>query len=226
MPPHNYPTVREYGRVDKRNAIVDAAKRVFLRQGYTEASVDAIAAEAGVSKQTIYNHFGDKEQLFRTVIRMAQSDAEAEAWDAGADPALALLEDFIGDSDDLDRDLRLIAQRSVRFALREDIAALRRLIIAEAPRHPHLLDEWARRRPEVELALARAIERQTRRGVLDVADAALAAHQLLLLVLVEALTRSFFGTRTLPDAEVDEIVDAGVTMWLRCYRSDRSPNRR
>jgi TetR/AcrR family transcriptional repressor of mexJK operon len=227
MSPHNDPTDLEYGRVDKRNAIVRAAKRVFLRQGYSEASVDAIAGEAGVSKQTIYNHFGDKEQLFRTVIRMAQSDAEAGAWDdVGADVGLALLEDFLGDSDDLDRDLRLFAQRSVRFALREDIAALRRLIISEAPRHPQLLDEWARRRPEVELALARAIERQARRGVLDVPDASLAAHQFIVLVLVEALMRSFFGTRTLPDAEVDAIVDAGVTMWLRCYRADRSADSR
>jgi TetR/AcrR family transcriptional regulator, mexJK operon transcriptional repressor len=215
-------TPREHGRLDKRNAIVEAAKHVFLRHGYTDASVDAIAAEARVSKQTIYNHFGDKEQLFRTVIQTAQRDAEAEArGGVGADLGLTLLEDFLGDSDDLDRDLRTFAQRSARFALREDIAALRRLVVAEAPHHPELLAEWGRRRPELELALARAIERQTRRGVLDVPDAALAAHQFVLLILVEALMRSSFGARTLSDGELDAIVDAGVEMWLRCYRADR-----
>ena len=227
MPPGNEPTVIEYGRVDKRNAIVDAAKRVFLRQGYTEASVDAIAVEAGVSKQTIYNHFGDKERLFHTVIRTAQREADAEArGELGPDTGLGLLEDFLGDSDDLDRDLRLFAQRSVRFALREDIAALRRLVIAEAPRHPQLLGEWGRRRPELELALTRAIERQTTRGALDVPDAAVAANQLILLVLVEALMRSSFGGRALSDAEVDEIVEAGVTMWLRCYRAHPAISKR
>jgi AcrR family transcriptional regulator len=215
-------TPREHGRLDKRNAIVEAAKHVFLRHGYTDASVDAIAAEARVSKQTIYNHFGDKEQLFRTVIQTAQRDAEAEARGrVGADLGLTLLEDFLGDSDDLDRDLRTFAQRSARFALREDIAALRRLVVAEAPHHPELLAEWGRRRPELELALARAIERQTKRGVLDVPDAALAAHQFVLLILVEALMRSSFGARTLSDDELDAIVDAGVEMWLRCYRADR-----
>jgi TetR/AcrR family transcriptional regulator, mexJK operon transcriptional repressor len=215
-------TAREHGRLDKRNAIVGAAKRVFLRHGYTDASVDAIAAEAGVSKQTIYNHFGDKEQLFRTVIQTAQTDAEAEARGAVVDdPGLTLLEQFLGESEDLDRDLRTFAQRSARFALREDIAALRRLVVAEAPHHPELLAEWGRRRPELELALARAIERQTKRGVLDVPDAALAAHQFVVLILVEALMRSSFGARTLSDAELDAIVDAGVEMWLRCYRSDR-----
>jgi AcrR family transcriptional regulator len=214
-------TAPEHGRLDKRTAIVEAATRVFLRHGYTDASVDAIAADARVSKQTIYNHFGGKEQLFRTVIQTAQRDAEAEARSGVGDPGLTLLEDFLGDSDDLDRDLRTFAQRSARFALREDIAAFRRLVLAEAPHHPELLAEWGRRRPELELALARAIDRQTKRGVLDVPDTALAAHQFVLLILVEALMRSSFGARTLSDAELDAIVDAGVEMWLRCYRADR-----
>ncbi|HEV8459305.1 MAG TPA: TetR/AcrR family transcriptional regulator [Gaiellaceae bacterium] len=214
--------LRERGRLDKRNAIVEAAKRVFLRRGYTEASVDAIASEAGVSKQTIYNHFGDKEQLFLTVIQTAQRDAEAEARGAvGDDPGLTLVEDFLGESNDLDRDLRAFAQRSARFALREDIVALRRLVVAEAPNHPELVAEWGRRRPELELALARAIDRQSKRGVLDVPDAALAAHQFVLLILVEALMRSSFGAHTLSDAELEAIVDAGVEMWLRCYRAAR-----
>jgi TetR/AcrR family transcriptional repressor of mexJK operon len=214
------PALLDRGRLDKRNAIVAAAKRVFLRDGYTEASVDDIAAEAGVSKQTIYNHFGTKEHLFLTVIRMAQAGADAEASsEVEAEAGLTLLEDFLGESDDLDRDLRMFAQRSVRLALREDIVALRRVVMAEAARHPELRDEWARKRPELELELERAIERQVGRGALDVPDASLAAHQLLHLLIVEALVRSLFRGRTLPDAEIDEIVDSGVTMWLRCYRA-------
>ena len=42
--------------------------RLFLRDGYARTSVDAIAAEAGVSKRTIYNHYGDKESLFLSVV--------------------------------------------------------------------------------------------------------------------------------------------------------------
>jgi TetR/AcrR family transcriptional regulator, mexJK operon transcriptional repressor len=214
------PSSEHGGRLDKRAAIIDAAEGAFLRNGYTETSVDAIAVEAGVSKQTIYNHFGDKEQLFRAVIRTAQNDAEAEA-EVDASPGLGLagLEDFLGDSDDLDRDLRLFAQRSTRFALREDIVALRRLVIAESARHPELLDEWAWRRPRLELSLARAIETQARRGVLDVPDAQVAAHQFVLLVLTEAVTRSGHGLRALSNTEVDEIVESGVELWLRAYRA-------
>ena len=44
----------------KRAAILDAAKRLFVSQGFERVSMDQIAAEAGVSKLTVYSHFGDK----------------------------------------------------------------------------------------------------------------------------------------------------------------------
>ena len=53
----------------KGEAIAQAALRLFLRDGYERTSVDAIAAEAGVSKRTIYNRYGDKENLFRSVLQ-------------------------------------------------------------------------------------------------------------------------------------------------------------
>ncbi|MEU4226451.1 TetR/AcrR family transcriptional regulator [Nonomuraea sp. NPDC026600] len=57
----------------KRRAILDAAIQVFTDLGYARASVDAIAAQAGVGKQTVYGHFGDKEQLFLAAIQEARS---------------------------------------------------------------------------------------------------------------------------------------------------------
>lgn len=50
-----------------RDAIIGSAKTIFLRDGYA-ANVDAIAAAAGVARQTLYNHFGSKERLFRAVV--------------------------------------------------------------------------------------------------------------------------------------------------------------
>jgi AcrR family transcriptional regulator len=199
------------GQPAKRQAIIDAALRVFLRNGFTDTSVDAIAAAAGVSKQTIYNHFGDKERLFATVVETAQRDASPQA-----EPDL---EDKLANSEDLDRDLRALGRSWVRVTLAEDVAALRRLVIAEWARHPQLLADWARPRPQMERALARAIQHQAQRGVLDVPDATLAARQLILLVITESLTRACYGLRKLSKAEADEIVDTGIDMWLRCYRS-------
>ena len=53
----------------KHDAIAAAALVLFARDGYDRTSVDAIAAEAGVSKRTVYGHYGDKESLFLLVLR-------------------------------------------------------------------------------------------------------------------------------------------------------------
>ena len=52
----------------KRQAILDAAKALFLSKGYANTSMDAVATEAGVSKLTVYSHFNDKETLFSAAV--------------------------------------------------------------------------------------------------------------------------------------------------------------
>lgn len=52
----------------KRQAILDAAKILFVSNGYASTSMDAVAAEAGVSKLTVYSHFTDKETLFSAAV--------------------------------------------------------------------------------------------------------------------------------------------------------------
>ena len=55
--------------LEKRQAILDAAKRLFPQHGFDGVSMEAIAAEAGVSKLTVYSHYGDKDALFSATIR-------------------------------------------------------------------------------------------------------------------------------------------------------------
>jgi TetR/AcrR family transcriptional repressor of mexJK operon len=195
----------------KRAAITDAARRVFLDHGYTHTSVDAIAAEAGVAKQTIYNHFGDKEHLFREVMHQA---LVATGVGSGPPPG-----DVLVDSDDFERALRALGRAMARGALNEEVAALRRLMIAELDRHPQLLEEWAAQGAALRDSLTRAIARQTERGVLDVPDPEVASEQFMLLTAGNALTLATFGVRRLSDAELGRIVDQGIDLWLRGYRA-------
>ncbi|MEP6899717.1 MAG: helix-turn-helix domain-containing protein, partial [Rhodanobacter sp.] len=60
--------------MEKRAAILSAAKALFIRNAFAGTSMDAIAADAGVSKLTVYSHFGDKDNLFREVIRSRIQD--------------------------------------------------------------------------------------------------------------------------------------------------------
>ena len=59
--------VREHGARRTRQLIADAARRLFLQQGYAATSMAAVAREAGVSGQTVYNAFGSKASLLKHV---------------------------------------------------------------------------------------------------------------------------------------------------------------
>src|SRR3954452_924882 len=65
--------------VGKRAAIVRAATELFLRQGYQATRTEQIATAAAVSKQTVYNQFGDKLSLFRAIVLGVTATAEAFA---------------------------------------------------------------------------------------------------------------------------------------------------
>ncbi|MCY1268421.1 pyrimidine utilization regulatory protein R [compost metagenome] len=71
MSNHSFPTSGPGRPKDpaKRKAILEAAKNLFLSNGYDGSSMDAIAAEAGVSKLTVYSHFTDKETLFSAAVK-------------------------------------------------------------------------------------------------------------------------------------------------------------
>src|ERR1700744_3594165 len=77
----------------KRAAIVGAALSAFLESGYAEASVNRIAAAAGVSIKTLYRHFASKDELFSAVMQAACADGSSgpgdPAWYAEP-PAIAL----------------------------------------------------------------------------------------------------------------------------------------
>ncbi|GAA2084761.1 TetR/AcrR family transcriptional regulator [Actinomadura alba] len=185
---------------------------MFLERGYADASIDLIAAEAGVSKQTIYNNFEGKERLFAAVVQTVQHTVAT-----GPEGTFAERFEVTGD---FDRDLRAAFRMMTRLNLSEDIAAFRRLVITEQIRHPELMREWRQPRPALELALTQEIERQTGLGTVDVDDPGLAARQLIILIFNEAVERSQYGLRELPEHEIATIVDDGVDMWMRCYRRD------
>jgi TetR/AcrR family transcriptional repressor of mexJK operon len=64
--------------------VLEAAQRHFNEHGLERASVDAIAADAGVSKMTVYNNFGSKEGLFQAVVRDRTAPVVADVPGAGA----------------------------------------------------------------------------------------------------------------------------------------------
>jgi TetR/AcrR family transcriptional regulator, mexJK operon transcriptional repressor len=195
----------------KRAAIARAALELFVRDGYERTSVDAIAAEAGVSKRTVYSHYADKERLFLAVIEETYDGLMAQARDL-ADREL----DRPGDA--RQRLTGFITSVVQAIAGSDQRSALIRLVISEAPRFPALASQWQGRRSLSPL-LARALGRLPPGSGLAIEDPARAADHLSALTFGQLNNRTMFGLFPLSDAELDELIGGGIDVFLRAYRA-------
>ena len=191
----------------KKQAILAAATTSFLANGFARTSVDAVAASAGVGKQTVYSHFGDKEQLFLAAVAAAR-----DARPGVATPAKVSVEDPSGG-------LRRLAVSVIDAVLDPTLSALRRLTIAELPHHAQLQDLWGRSTApdpafrDVTAFFAACAEH----GTLRVASPQRSARQFVFLLATEARTATAQGYRPLPPRDRRRIVDDTVDLFLRAH---------
>ncbi|MCO6008371.1 TetR/AcrR family transcriptional regulator [Actinoallomurus purpureus] len=198
------------GRIDKRQAILDAAFTVFARRGYSQACVQEIAEEAGVAKPTVYNHLSDKETLFRHAL-----EAAAEAVSADN---LASVERLRDPGDDLRAALEDVAYRMLRVCCDERSRALRWLTYAQVARFPDMIEVvQSRTSSRLAEALADRLARLSLAGRLRRCDPAQAAGHLLALLTGPMEARSLLGTRKVSAAETRTVANAAVDTFLRAY---------
>ena len=83
---------RRMPRAERREQILGSATRAFARAGFANTSLDAIAAEAGVTPVILYRHFTSKADLYRAVLEYGfcrlQAAVGAEDFDDASIPAL------------------------------------------------------------------------------------------------------------------------------------------
>jgi TetR/AcrR family transcriptional repressor of mexJK operon len=194
----------------KRQAIVDAARVVFLRSGYLGTSMDEIAALAAVSKQTVYKQFADKERLFTDVILGIVHEVDNDTQAA----ALAL-----GSTADLEADLLRLAQRFLASIRQPEVLQLRRLIIGEAERFPALGQTYWRNGFDCVLdILAGCFLRLAERGLLHLDDPRIAAEHFAGLLLWVPINQVMFGGEaSVTDAQLERTAKAGVSAFLAAY---------
>lgn len=108
--------------------MLDAAGRLFLRDGFAATSIEAIAGTAGVSKRTFYARFADKEAVFLAVVQRLIG-----AWLAGFDAE-------VEGAPSLDAALLAAGRRMLAVALTPSALSLHRLMVAEAGRFPELAE--------------------------------------------------------------------------------------
>lgn len=150
--------------------ILLAAKQLFLERGFDGVNLERVAQAAGVTRQTVYNLFGSKEALFRSMVELhwatVARDAEA-ALSAGLDPALGPT-----------AVLRRFGEAVVRFIAETEQIAFTRLVISESHDRPWIAEEFHRlgKRPLLE-GLAACLQRLDGAGLIACPHPVVAAHQ-------------------------------------------------
>ncbi|MEV6362462.1 TetR/AcrR family transcriptional regulator [Nocardia asteroides] len=204
------------GRIDKRQAILDAAFVVFARRGYAQAGLQEIAEVAGVAKPTIYNHLNDKETLFRHALAAVSETVLAEN--------LAVIERLRDPGSDLRACLEDVAFRLIRSCCSEQSRSLRWLTYGQVAQFPDLIDiVVSRTSDQLGDALADRMARLSLSGLLHTSDPAIAAEQFLVLITGPMEGRTRLGTRKVATAEMHAVATAAVDTFLRAYGTTENP---
>jgi TetR/AcrR family transcriptional regulator, mexJK operon transcriptional repressor len=195
----------------KRKVILEAATEVFLRDGYRGISMDEIANQSAVSKQTIYKHFSSKEALFvEVVMAMTQSAGDR------------VLQDMPEVTDDADvaSYLENYAYRQLTIVLTPRVMQLRRLVIGDVSRFPDLAKVLYERGPYRALQeLANKFEKLAGLKLLKLGDPMMAASHFNWLVMSQPINQTMLlGDSAIPrPAELRRYAKEGVRVFLAAY---------
>jgi TetR/AcrR family transcriptional regulator, mexJK operon transcriptional repressor len=198
----------------KRQAILEAAKILFLSNGYANTSMDAVALEAGVSKLTVYSHFTDKESLFGEAVReKCAEQMPVELFDVEVTGPLR-------------EQLTAIANAFFCLVTSEESIALHRLLTTGAGSSAKLAQIFWEAGPQsVQREFAQFLRREVEARQLEIADIPRAAQQFFCLLKGDLHARQLCGCSGAPfqQAEIDQHIAATVEMFLRAYAPGMRP---
>jgi AcrR family transcriptional regulator len=191
---------------ERRKAILAIARDVFLTEGYAETSMSTIAARLGGSKGTLYNYFSSKETLFAEMVR----------WECQAEAAVA--EALAPDDDDVATALGTLGRRLMRFIFSDQVQAIHRVVLAEAPRFPEVGKAFYENGPRLGIErLAGHMQRWMREGALKDADPVRASEQFGELCKAGLYQRLMWRVEVPTDAQIDANVEEAVAIFLAYY---------
>ncbi|CDF97315.1 MULTISPECIES: TetR/AcrR family transcriptional regulator [unclassified Pseudomonas] len=192
----------------KRQAILDAAKRLFIELGYANTSMDTVATEAGVSKLTVYSHFNDKETLFSAAV-IAKCEEQVPPlffeWPEGVPIEHVLLN---------------IARGFHQLVSSEESVNLHRLIMALGSQDPKLSAIFYQAGPERMLSgMERLLAKVNQSGALCIDTPRHAAEHFFCLIKGAANFRLLYGCGAPLEADAaEEHVQEVVGLFMRAYR--------
>ena len=193
----------------RREQILAAAERMFLKEGFDKTSVNAIVREAGGSLATLYAEFGTKEALFESVLSQRAARFLPETRPRP-----------VSGSCDAEAELKRLATHMLKRMLSEDALAVYRICVHEAPRFPGLRKAVLEAGiPGLLQGTARHISELAAAHGLSIDDPALAASQFVALVqgqlMLIAACGEHIDTRT-RDRHIANAVQAFLRLYPAC----------
>lgn len=196
---------RQQNKIERERRILDAALKVFSETGYSGATMDMVAIEAGLSKPTLYQYFESKEALFSAMM-LGERDQMLEVFDHPSGEGMVA--DLLG-----------FAWDYADTVMRPDLLSLARLIIGEVQRFPEIGRAYQESGPDRLLrGIMDYLEGRRAAGQLTFEDAELAAQDLWGLILSAPRTQALYMPDRLPGhAEVARYVNNGLRVFLKAY---------
>ena len=179
----------------KQHDIVCAAEALFLQQGYGVVSMDQIAKQAGVTKQTVYRYFASKNELFAAVMQSVQ---EAKS------------EPYRFDSKAIDEELTGFASYLLSFHLQEQALGLYRIMLTEAAQE-NLLTTFKKQGPQHVLKpLIKYLSQQT-----QLEEPEFSAQMFATMILAPRNQMLMRKTNTMKKAAQKEHVKKVTTLFMK-----------
>jgi TetR/AcrR family transcriptional regulator of autoinduction and epiphytic fitness len=191
----------------KRAAIIQAAIAEFRANGFDITSMDKIAATAGVSKRTVYNHFPSKEELFAEILNQLWARLTAEP-ETSYRPDLPLRDQ-----------MRRMLMAKLQLMSEDSFLDLARVAIAATIHSPERAQNMVARMGEREESLSLWIRAAQADGRLKPVEPEFAAQQ------IQGMLKSFafwpqisMGLPTLSAERQSTVVESALDMFLACHQ--------
>lgn len=190
----------------KREAILQAAIAEFRSSGFEITSMDKIAATAGVSKRTVYNHFPSKEELFAEILNRLWNSITAEQ-DMPYSPQKPLR-----------AQLQTLLQAKLHMLADENFLDLARIAVAATIHSPERAQDMVSRMGQREEGLTAWIRQAQADGRLKPVEPAFAAQQMHGLLKTFAFWPQIsMGQPSLTQDEQTQVVESALDMFLARY---------
>jgi len=199
----------------RRQALLDAAGRLFIEKGFEKTTLSDIINRAGGSRATLYEHFGDKEGLFRAIME---------------ENSACILEGLgAAQTDELmppEAALNMFAQHFVQALLDDQTMSILRILVSEGGRIPDIAEAFFRIGPDTTATrLAGYLQRLSDAGALRIDDPLAAAHAFMGMVTGNiVMRRLILPQQPLDMAEVDRYVRQAIALFLQGTQAVGAPS--